>query len=208
MMMNKMPSLDRLWRLAQQRGAAFDMRSGLPGLWMMTDPAREPDPLAAASRLPRGAGVILRHYGAPARRALARRLARLCRRRGLVLLIAGDWRLALAVGAQGVHLPEGLVSTQPVRRKPGWIITSAAHSRAALIAADRTGVDAVLLSPAFATASHPGVRTLGAVRFCALSRAIATPVYALGGITATTARRLAGARTRGFAAIGALSTRR
>jgi thiamine-phosphate pyrophosphorylase len=213
MVMKKTPSLDRLWRLARQRNAALGIKRdlpslpgppSLPGLWMMTDPARAPDPLAAAGRLPRGAGVILRHYGAPERRALARRLAHLCRQRGLVLLIAGDWRLALAVGAQGVHLPEGLTGMGGVRRRPGWIVTSAAHSRGALVAATRAGVDAVLLSPAFTTASHPGARALGTVRFCALSRATGVPVYALGGITAATARRLAGARLIGFAAIGAL----
>lgn len=179
-------------------------RSGapaLPALLLLTDEARLPDPLAAAARLPRGSGVILRHYGAANRASLARALAALCRRRGLKLLVAEDWRLAAAVGAAGVHLPE-----RPLRRfrpRRGWLVTAAAHSRPALVRAARIGAQAALLSPAFPTASHPGRPALGPVRFAALARAAPLPVYALGGVTAARARRLKGAA--GLAAIGALA---
>ena len=60
--------------------------SPLPALVLMTDSARLADPLPAARALPAGSAVILRHYGAPDREALARRLAALARRRGLHLL--------------------------------------------------------------------------------------------------------------------------
>ena len=73
----------------------------VPAIWLMTDELRLPDPEAAMAALPRGAAVILRHYDAGDRAALAKRLALLCRQRGIALLIAGDWRLAAAVGAAG-----------------------------------------------------------------------------------------------------------
>ena len=58
-------------------------------------------------RLPRGlCGVVLRDDAAPGRAALGRALARLCRARGLALSVAGDWRLAAALGA-GLHLRGG-----------------------------------------------------------------------------------------------------
>lgn len=188
--------------------------NGLPPLAMLTDERRMPDPLPAAARLPAGSLVILRHYGVAAeeRAALARRLARLCRRRRLRLLVAADWRLAAAVGAAGLHLPEGLArgakGLAPAlawRRRRGGLLTVAAHGAAGLARAARLGADAALLSPVFATASHPGAGILGPLRFAALCRAAAVPVYALGGIAPDTAPRLRASGAIGLAAIGALA---
>ena len=113
----------------------------LPALWLVTDTLRLPDPLAAAARLPRGTGVLFRHYDHPARSALAGRLALLCRRRGLVLLVAGDARLAKRVRAAGLHLPEARMAGAAEQAARGdGLITAAAHSRAAMPA---HGVDLV-----------------------------------------------------------------
>ncbi|MGI4945219.1 MAG: hypothetical protein ACRYHQ_32435, partial [Janthinobacterium lividum] len=79
---------------------------GLPALWLFTDAVRLPDPLPAIARLPRGCGVVFRHDGVPNRAALAAAAACLCRRRGLLMVVAGDPRLAAAVGA-GLHLRGG-----------------------------------------------------------------------------------------------------
>ncbi len=177
----------------------------------MTDEARHMDAEAAICGLPRGSAVIFRHYGVKNRRALAQRLARLCRRRGMKLLIAGDARLAAEVGAHGVHLPEHLARRfarhrwRRGARRPGWLLTSAAHSFAALHLAGRLRADAALLSPVFASASHPRATPLGPLRFSAWARKSPLPVYALGGITAANARRLKGSGAAGIAGIGGLS---
>ncbi|MFC3674403.1 thiamine phosphate synthase [Ferrovibrio xuzhouensis] len=189
----------------------------LPALLLLTDSRRLPDPLPAAARLPRGSGVILRHYEWPRaqRLALAIELARLCRRRGLLLLVAGDAGLALAAGAAGVHLPEGLghLAAGLRRQRRGWIVTQAAHgagavARAARIGTARNGADAVLVSPVFPTASHPGAAGLGVVRFAALAMQAARnglAVYALGGVTAANARRLCGIPLAGLAGISGMT---
>jgi thiamine-phosphate pyrophosphorylase len=183
----------------------------LPDRWLLTDARRLADPLPAAARLPRGGGVILRHYEWPRgkRLALALALARLCRRRGLLLLVAGDAGLALAAGADGVHLPEGLshLAAGLRRRRRDWIVTQAAHGAGAVAWAVPATVDAVLISPVFPTASHPGASGLGVLRFAALAvqaggRGLA--VYALGGVTAANAGRLHGLPLAGLAGIGAL----
>lgn len=157
------------------------------------------------AKLPPGSAVILRDYGAPDRAARAVSLVWLCRARRLRLLVAGDARLALAAGAHGLHLPEGLACGSDRRwrlwRKPDWLVTAAAHSPGAIARARRAGVDAVLLSPVFPTASHPGATTLGALRFAAWTRKAGVPVYALGGMTAATSRRLSGSGAAGIAAI-------
>ena len=182
--------------------------SRLPALLLMTDEARLADPLPAANALPAGSGIILRHYDAPERVALARSLAAIARRRGLVLLVGEDPSLARRVGAQGVHLPERAIRRAgAVRWQRDWLVTAAAHSPAALRAAASAGADAALLSPVFATASHPDVRALGPHRFAALARASPLPVYALGGIDSARARLLQGSGAVGIAGIGGLIPR-
>ncbi len=172
----------------------------------MTD-ARLPDVAAVAARLPRGAAVVLRHYDDPGREDLGRRLARVCRARGLVLLVAGDWRLAARLGADGVHLPEGMVRggrLAPVlgwRRRGGKLLSVAAHGRAAVRRAEAVEADVVLLSPVFPTRSHPGAPVLGARRFAGLARSSALPVVALGGVNAATVNALEGTGAWGVAAI-------
>lgn len=191
--------------------ASGNIAGHLPPVILLTDSVRLPDPCAAANRLPPGSAVILRHYDDPARAVLARKLARICRRGRVRLLVAGDWRLALAVGADGVHLPEMVARRGPgawggmIGKKPGFLVTAAAHSPAAIERAARIGVDAVLLSPVFPTASHPGAKVLGLHRFALWCREASIPVYALGGIDTKTARRLKGSEFVGFAAIGALT---
>jgi thiamine-phosphate pyrophosphorylase len=172
-----------------------------------TDPARTPDPAAAMARLPRGAGVVYRAFGAPDADVVGRRLARIAARRGLVLLVGADARLAARIGAAGVHLPERLAGQAGAirRRRPAWLVTCAAHSAAAIALASRAGAHAAVVSPVFPSASPSAGRPLGPVRFAALVRAARLPVYALGGVNARTARRLAGTRAAGLAAVEALA---
>ena len=86
-----------------------------------------------------------------------------------------------------------------------------AHSLRELGAAGRARASAVLLSPVFATRSHPDGRVLGPVRFRLLAGRSAVPVIALGGMTARRARALGAsgwAAIDGLAPSPACSTRR
>lgn len=185
----------------------------MPVLWLFTDDARLADPLAAAAGLPRGlCGVVLRDDARPDRAALAAALARVCRARRNALVVAGDARLARQVGA-GVHLRGGRrVARLPGVRLPGvrlrgvrGLVTSSAHGVAQLRRAGQAGAQVAFLSPAFATASHPGAAGLGPVRWAALARRApcGLAVGALGGIDGGSVRRLPGLRCA--AAIGALA---
>jgi len=173
----------------------------LPPLWLFTDSARLPDPCAAVARLPRGmCGVVLRHDADPERAALGRRLAAICRARRLVLVVAGDARLAAALHA-GVHLRGGWRRGGKLPR----LRTSSAHDGAELRRARRAGVGLAFLSPVFSTASHPGGASLGVARWCRLARGAGLPVAALGGIDGQSIRRLPRRLCRAAAAIGALA---
>lgn len=172
---------------------------------ILTDPQRTPDPLAVAERLPQGAGLIYRAFGASDALATARALARMARARGWMLLVGADAALAQACGADGVHLPERSVWRAPRLRArwPGVRITGAAHSGRALMRAGESGLDAALLSVVFASRSPSAGAPIGPLRLSTLARACKLPVYALGGVEAATAPRLAGTGVAGLAAVGA-----
>jgi thiamine-phosphate pyrophosphorylase len=163
----------------------------------MTDPARVADPLAAIRHLPAGTAVIYRHFGAPDRARMARRLARACRSSRLKLLIAADPALARSVGADGVHWPERRLARARTRF---GLTTASAHGAEGVALAARLGVDACILGPVFPTRSGSGNPNLGVFRASQIALSAPLPVIALGGVSARTAARLAG---RGFAGIAA-----
>lgn len=162
-----------------------------PVRWLMSDERQGERLWAALDRLPRGAGVIFRHYHIPAaeRRALFARVRRVARRRGLVLVVAGGGSFR---GAAGVH----------ARRGHG-IVTWPAHNRRQAVAAIRAGADVVLVSPVFATRSHPGAAALGLWRAAAIARGLPVTVIALGGMDERRWRRVAALGFDGYAAIDA-----
>ncbi|MFN3859327.1 MAG: thiamine phosphate synthase [Caulobacter sp.] len=186
-------------RLEKPRGG------DLPRLWFFTDPARIADPLAIARRLPAGAGIVFRAFGAPEAVDQGRALAAIAASRDLVLLAGADADLALAIGAAGVHLPQRLADqAQPLRAAhPGWRITAAAHDAAAIDRAAAAGAEALFVSPVFASASPSAGTPLGPDAFARLVALSPVPVMALGGVTPTTAPLLADTGAAGLAAVEA-----
>jgi len=178
----------------------------LPQFFLLTDVHRLADPSEVLARMPRGGAVILRHPDRIELARLARRVIPRAHRFGLKVLLAGDARLAIRLGADGAHLSEAQARRGPLRlakAKPDFLITAAAHSRRALWRATRAGADLSLLSPVFASVSHPGAHSLGVLRFLGVAQSSPVPVVALGGITHKNARRLRADGVWGLAAIGA-----
>ena len=170
-----------------------ETRNALPRCYVLSDSVRLPDPTDVLNKLARGTCIILRHPDAKARAQLAARIIAPAHRLGLKVIIANDLRLALRTGADGIHMSERIARFGRPRitfQKPGFICTAAAHNRLSLWRAYRAGASAALLSPVFATQSHPHARTLGVLRFGSLARLSPIPVVALGGISHANAARL------------------
>lgn len=174
--------------------------SAIPATWLLSDPIRLPDPSPLLAGLPRGAAVVLRG----ATPEVAARVARLCRVLRLALLVSGEGRLALRLGA-GLHVPDRAPTRGMLpfllNRRGAWL-SAAVHGRAGVARARRLGADAVLVSPVFATVSHPGARVLGPLRWAALAGGAGRPAVALGGMSAAAMRRLPPRLAAGWAGIG------
>lgn len=193
-------------RTAAALSARARLRKPLPALLFFTDPGRTPDIAAAAARLPRGSAVVYRAFGAPDAEATARALLTIVRRRGLKLLIGADHRLAARVRADGVHLPERLAYRARAIRRPGWLVTAAAHGPRAARLALAAGADAAVVSAVFASNSPSAGPPIGALKLAEMLLTAGGPVYGLGGINDKTARRLLRAGLVGLAGVEALRT--
>lgn len=195
---------EKLWNAAlalNRAAAAVSPRiADLPPLLFFTDPARTPRPWETAARLPAGAGVVFRHFGAPDAAETAARLRAVTRDTGVRLLIGLDHALAEAVGADGVHLPErALAGAAAVKAAhPDWIVTGAVHG--AVETAE--GLDAGVLSPVFpaggASSAKPPLDIGG---FTRLAARLDSPAYALGGVSAENAAGLIGCGACGIAGV-------
>ncbi|HMO77121.1 MAG TPA: thiamine phosphate synthase [Sphingopyxis sp.] len=179
----------------------------LPAVWLFTD-ARLGDALFAAARaLPPGSGIVIRHDDLPrgARWRLVRRLARLARARGHMLLVAGSPAEARRWGADGVHLRQRAIRGAAQARRTGLVVTMPVHDAHEARAARRAGAHGAFVSPLHPTRSHPETPALGRRAWLALARLGGAAPVALGGMIPARARALCRASGGGaarWAAIG------
>jgi 8-oxo-dGTP diphosphatase len=99
------------------------------------------------------------------------------------VLVNGSVELALAAGADGVHLDAAALAQGTTRPEVDWVGASC-HDQAELARAAELGADFALLSPVLPTLTHPGAATLGWETFSSWAAASPIPVYGLGGLTA------------------------
>lgn len=153
----------------------------------------EPDPnvddfLARIERgLSRGVRMLQwRAHGLDRRRfrEMAVELRRLTQIHEARLLLNADPALAVALGADGVHLTAArLMSLNKALDCPsGFLVAASVHGEAELAQAAAVGVDFVLISPVRSTPSHPERQPIGWPGFCSLLDRYDLPAYALGGL--------------------------
>ncbi|MBK8481879.1 MAG: thiamine phosphate synthase [Proteobacteria bacterium] len=127
-----------------------------------------------------------------------RRAAQTLRERfpALELLINDDPALARELGS-GLHLPER--AALPVDWPPAARWGRAVHGVEAAQEAACAGAHFVVLGTIFPTPSKPGHPGAGLKLVAAVHAAVATPIYAIGGIDAATAPTLRAAGAHGVA---------
>jgi thiamine-phosphate pyrophosphorylase len=126
--------------------------------------------------------------------------------RRALFFVNGNVDAAIALGADGIHLPEGGPPIGTVRDRVGdMLISRAVHSVEAAIRAERAGADIVQAGTLYETASKPGSSLLGIDGLREICVAVEVPVIAIGGITAENAADALRAGAKGVAVIGAIT---
>lgn len=125
---------------------------------------------------------------------------------GVPLLINDRVDVALACGADGVHVGQSDMAPEDVRRlMPGGLIGLSVESLAQLAAAERAPVDYYGISPVFATRSkHDAAPALGLDGLRAIRAGTRRPLVAIGGIDAGNAAQVMAAGADGLAVVSAL----
>lgn len=171
----------------------------------MTDPDRTPQPWRVAQHLPKGSAVIFRAFSAPDAVMVGHKLRHVCNESGALLLVGRDPDLAVAIDADGIHLPQRDLQRAADLgvRHPHWLITGAVHDANAWGQAAQ--LDAAIVSPVFVAGGTSANKTaLGIEGFERLIEQAPCPVYALGGINAGNAQTLLHTRACGLAGVDAV----
>ncbi|MGI8553008.1 MAG: thiamine phosphate synthase [Dehalococcoidia bacterium] len=182
----------------------------MPCLMLITDRARSRFPIEEAVRRAVAAGVDAVQLREKAMEdgplyQLATKLRRLTGGH-CPLIVNGRLDIALAAGADGVHLPECGLPLEAARRlaPPGFLIGRSVHSTAAARAAEAEGAGYVQLGTIFATESKLGKEPDGLALVRNATSKLAIPCLAVGGITAANAHSVIAAGAQGVAVIGAI----
>lgn len=136
--------------------------------------------------------------------ARAREIATVAREAGAVLIVNGDVDLAIALDADGVHVPAFGPDAATVRARlaADRFVGTSCHDERELARAQ--SCDWIFVSPVFATPSKPGVAALGVEGLAKLAAASSVACYALGGVDASRADACFEAGAAGVAAIRGL----
>ena len=140
---------------------------------------------------------------------LASELRMITREYGAQLLINDRIDIALAVGADGVHLGRASLSVAVARRVLGsaQVIGYSAHSMEEAQQAERDGADFVTFGPVYATPSKAAYgEPLGLACLADVARCLTIPVFALGGVKISTVDEVMSAGAHGIALISAVIT--
>ncbi len=183
------------------------------GLYVITDAAAGNGTRlvsAVAAAIAGGAAVVqYRDKSGDDTRRLAdsRSLLQCCREAGVPLIINDDIALAVACGADGVHLgrDDGDVATARARLGAAAIIgVSCYNEPERAIAAQRAGADYVAFGRFFPSASKPAAVQAKPDLLQAMRPRLSVPIVAIGGITADNGGMLLDAGADLLAVIGAV----
>lgn len=156
-----------------------------------------------------GAGVVQlreKHLDHDAFLEEAREFTALCRRLGAVSIINDRADIALAAGADGVHVGQSDLEAGRARALlgPHKIVGVSAHSRSEALRAQAAGADYLGTGAAFATGTKRDALPISKETIRAVTAAVDIPVVAIGGVSRENILELRGLGLSGVAVVSGI----
>ena len=152
--------------------------------------------------------VQLREKNLPSEQLLeeARKLAKLCRERQVWFVVNDNVEVALASGADGVHVGQDDMEVRQVRALlgPDKILGVSAHNVQEAMAAQADGADYLGCGAAFVTGTKSDAVPVSEETMRAVAESVTIPVVAIGGITQENIAQLGERGLSGAAVVSAI----
>ena len=147
-----------------------------------------------------------KHLDRDAFLAEARQICALCRRYGVPFIVNDDLDIALACGADGVHVGQDDMPAAEVRRRAGrrLIVGVSAHTPEEARLAEAAGADYLGAGAVFGSATKTDASLLTPAGLQAVCAAVHIPVVAIGGVNARNILQLQGSGAAGAAVVSGI----
>ena len=138
--------------------------------------------------------------------AEAREMAALCKRYRVPFIVNDRVDIALACGADGVHVGQDDMEISAVRRLAGdkLMVGVSAHTVEEAVRAARGGADYLGLGAVFSTSTKADAGAMSRDTLKAICQAVDIPKVAIGGISAGNILQLSGSGVDGVAVVSAI----
>ena len=136
----------------------------------------------------------------------AKELCALCRRYDVPFLVNDNVEIAIACGADGIHVGQEDLAAGEVRRRVGetMILGVSVHTVEEACQAVRDGADYLGLGAVFPTSTKTDVEQMSNETLQAICDAVDVPIVAIGGINRGNILKLAGSGVDGVALVSAI----
>jgi len=137
---------------------------------------------------------------------LAERMRDRCRRAGATFIVNDRVDLALAVGADGVHLGQDDLPPRAARPllRPGMVLGRSTHSVGQAREAQVEGADYIAVGSMFPTRTKPNFQLVGPELIRAIRPETRSPLVGIGGVTRENVAEVIRAGADGVAVISAV----
>ena len=147
-----------------------------------------------------------KHLDRDAFLAEAKQICALCRRYGVPFIVNDDLDVAMACGADGIHVVQDDMPAAEVRRRAGrrLIVGVSAHTPEEARLAEAAGADYLGAGAVFGSATKTDASLLTPAGLQAVCAAVHIPVVAIGGVNAGNILQLQGSGAAGAAVVSGI----
>jgi thiamine-phosphate pyrophosphorylase len=124
--------------------------------------------------------------------SVAKKLAFLCKKKRILFILNDRVDIAMASGADGVHLGQEDLPVKEVRKivPKTFLIGVSTHSYLQAKKAQKEGADYIGFGPAFTTKTKPQLKSIGTKEISLLNKYIRIPYFVIGNVNLKNLRLL------------------